>query len=155
MSRRTTLTITLALGLALAGGAGAARAADEDYTGQEISTIRSLDPTQHIVVLSDGTELLVTDPNLFAGLHEGELVKIDFTHEGGRTFVNSIVPAGSPADPPSASPGVREPSPYDEMHVGEGQVTGAHTLKGPAGPSVIFDGDDSGGGERLDSPEAP
>jgi len=127
MSTRTTLTITLALGLALVGGAGAARAADGDYTGQEIGTIRSLDADQHTVVLSNGTQLLVTDPSVFARLHEGDLVKIDFTHEGGRTFVNSIEPANAPA----ASPGAPESD----------DLTGA-----------TFD---SGGADRLEVPEAP
>ena len=126
--RRTTLTITLALGLALvAGGAGTARAADDDYTGQEIGTISSLDPEQHIMVLSNGTQLLVTDPDVFARLHEGELVKIDFTHEGGRTFVNSIVPA----DAPAASPG---------------------DLENPDLTGTTFE---NGAGDRLEVPEAP
>ena len=137
MRRRTTLTITLALGLALVGGAGAARAADDDHTGQEIGTILSLDPEQHIVVLSTGTQLLVTDPDVFARLHEGELVMIDFTHEGGRTFVNSIEPANAPA----ASPTLQEPSPDDPTQV-----------ESPVPPSVIFEGS---GGDRLEVPEAP
>src|SRR5256885_16934060 len=97
MRRRTTLTITLALGLALVGGAGAARAADDDYTGQGIGTILSLDPEQHIVVLSTGTQLLVTDPDGFARLHEGAPVMIDFAHECGRTVGNSTEPAKAPA----------------------------------------------------------
>ncbi len=117
MSTRTTLTITIALGLALLGGAGAARAAEDGTAGEAISTIRSIDPEQHRLVLTDGLELLATDTSVLDTLHEGEIVRVAFTQEGGRLVIDRIEQID------------REPSPYDQMHVGEGETTGARAIK--------------------------
>ncbi len=117
MNRRTMLTITIALGLVLMGSAGTARAADDGTAGEAISTIRSIDPEQHLVVLTDGLQLLATDASMLAELHAGEIVKVAFTQEGGRLFIDRIEALDS------------EPSLYDQMHVGEGQTTGAHPIK--------------------------
>jgi hypothetical protein len=122
MKRRTTLTITMALGLALAGGVGTARAASAT-TGQAVSTIRAVDPEQGMVVLNDGTHLVVSDPAVLAALHEGEIVRVQYTQDAGRYVVNRVEQVD------------REPSPYDQMHVGEGETTGARTA-----PSIVTDG---------------
>jgi len=142
MNRRTTLTITIALGLALAGGVGTARASGGDSSGEEIGTIQSLDPVAHLVVLTDGTEFLVTDPAVLSNLHEGDLVKVDFTQEGGRYFVDRIEPADG-GNAPAASPAMRGPRPDVPMRLGEDQPISAQ-------PSA----DDHGEG-RLEGPEAP
>jgi hypothetical protein len=122
MKRRTTLTITMALGLALAGGVGTARAATAT-SGQDISTIRAIDPDERVVVLSDGMHLLVSDPAMLEALHEGEIVRVQYTQDSGRYVIHRIEPVD------------REPSPYDQMKVGEGESTGARTQ-----PSVVTDG---------------
>ena len=116
MSRRTTLTITIALGLALAGGAGAARAADEATTGEAISTVQEIDAAQHVLVLTGGLHLVATDPTVLATLYKGEPVRVSYTEEGGRLFIDRVEE-------------VAQPSFYDQMHVGEGQTTGAHPIK--------------------------
>jgi len=151
MSRRTTLTITMALGLALVAGVGTVRAADT--RGEAISTIRYLDFDQHLIVLNDGTELLATDPAVLDNVHAGEMVKVRFTQEGGRYVIDSIEPARA-AEAPAASPAIREPSPYDQMHVGEGETTGALPIKNPAGPGGIEYGPAPHDGQ-LKGPEAP
>ena len=151
MSRRTTLTVTLALGLALVGGVGAARAAD-GTRGEAMTTIRSIDPDQHLVVLDDGTQLLATDPAVFDRVHEGDVVKVRFSEEGGRYVIDSIEPA--PTAAPAASPALRAPSPYDQMHTGEGLTSGPQPSKNPAGAGGV----EFGGGPHdglQDEPEAP
>ena len=117
MNRRTMLTITIALGVALMGSAGRARAAADGTAGEAISTIRSIDPEEHLVILTDGLKLVATDASVLDALHEGEIVKVAFTQEGGRLFIDRIEAIDS------------EPSLYDQMHVGEGQTTGAHPIK--------------------------
>jgi len=121
MSTRTTLTITMALGLALVGSAATARAADDGTKGEDISTIRTINPEQHLVVLSDGLQLLATDSSVLATLHEGEMVKVVFTQEGGRLVIDRVDEVD------------REPSPYDQMKVGEGNSTGARPIKPGSG----------------------
>ena len=59
MSRHRTSTLTFALGLALVGGVPTARAAD-NTTVEAITTVRTLDPDQHLIVLSNGTRLLAS-----------------------------------------------------------------------------------------------
>jgi hypothetical protein len=117
MSRRTTLTITVALGLALAGGAGTIRPATAATSGEAISTIRAIDPDQNLVVLSDGLHLVVADPATLDALHEGEVIQVQYTEQAGQYVIDRIAQVD------------REPSPYDQMKVGEGQSTGARPIK--------------------------
>ena len=88
MTRRTTLTIAMALGLAL-GGVGTARAASAT-SGEAISTIREIDPGERVVVLADGMHLLATDPAVLAALHEGEIVRVQYTQDAGHYFIDRI-----------------------------------------------------------------
>ncbi|HEU5194954.1 MAG TPA: DUF1344 domain-containing protein [Methylomirabilota bacterium] len=142
MSRRTTLTFTLAFGLALLGG-GAATAAADSY-GEAISTIREIDPDQHVVVLSDGLHLVASDPAALSDFHEGEVVRVRYTEQGGQYVMDRIEQVD------------QAPSLYDRMHVGEGQSTGARPMmRGGStfstSPSDRHDGDYGGAPE----PEAP
>jgi len=148
MSRRTTLTITMALAVALVGGAGAARAADEATTGEAISTVQEIDAEQHLLVLTGGLHLLATDPSVLAQLYKGETVKVAFTEEGGRLFIDRVE-------------AMDQPSLYDQMHVGEGETTGARPIQHPAGPgSETFSASprtagDPGAYDGAPEPEAP
>jgi len=121
MNTRTTLTITMALGLALGGNAGSARAAAGATRGEDISTVQAINPEQHLVVLADGLQLVATDPSVLAALHEGEIVKVAFKEEGGRLVIDRVEQVD------------REPSPYDQMKVGEGNSTGARPIKPGSG----------------------
>src|SRR5437762_3594505 len=112
MNTRTTLTITMALGLALGGNAASARAAAGATRGEDISTVQAINLEQHLVVLADGLQLVATDSSVLAALHEGEIVKVAFTQEGGRLVIDRVQQVD------------REPSPYDQMKVGEGETTG-------------------------------
>ena len=147
MSKRTTLTITIALALTVVG-VGTAQAAGGATSGETISTIRAIDPDQNLVVLTDGSHLVVTDPGFLADLHEGEIVKVQYTQEGDRYRIDSIEAVD------------REPSPYDQMHVGEGESTGALPIKRPAGkgdqPLSASPSEDGDGPYRdTRAPEAP
>jgi len=143
MNTRTTLTITMALGLALGGNAGSARAAAGATRGEDISTVQAINPEQHLVVLADGLQLVATDPSVLAALHEGEIVKVAYTQEGSRLVIDRVEQVD------------REPSPYDQMHPGAGNETGAHTMKPggntfqPSRPGAVGEGvyDDSRGAE--------
>lgn len=126
MSRRTTFMVTIELGLALAGGAGAARAANTSTTIEAISTVQAVDAEQHVLVLADGLHLMATDPALLGALHEGDIVRVVFTQEDNTLFLDRVETLD------------REPSPYDQMHVGEGETTGARS---PIGRRVVVPGD--------------
>jgi hypothetical protein len=104
MSRQATVTLTLAFGLALVAGAARADGPGAGYGGEEIGTIRFLDRSQSLVVLTDGNQFYATDPRMLKDLAEGERVKVDFTHDNDRSIINFIVPAnlGSEA---GANPG--------------------------------------------------
>ena len=95
MSRLATVTLPLALGLVLGAGVGLARADGPGaaYAGEEIGTIRFLDRAQNLVVLNDGDQFYATDARMLNNLTEGELVKVDFTHENERSIINFIEPA--------------------------------------------------------------
>jgi len=133
MSRRTTVTITIALGLTLLGGPAAALAAGEPTSTEAISTVREVDPERHLLVLSSGLNLVATDPAVLEALHAGDIVRVVFTDEGGRLFIDSIEALD------------REPSPYDQMHVGEGESTGAHSPIGHRTPGEGFSASPSPG----------
>ena len=95
MSRLATVTLPLALGLVLGAGVGLARADGPGaaYAGEEIGTIRFLDRAQNLVVLTDGDQFYATDARMLNNLTEGELVKVDFTHDNERSIINFIEPA--------------------------------------------------------------
>lgn len=139
MSSRTTLTITMVFGLTLIGGATAAHAAGP-AKGQAISRIRAIDPGQQMVVLNDGLHVTVTDPAVLAAVHEGEIVQVAYTQEGDRLVANKIQEVE------------REPSPYDQMKVGEGESTGPKVVITP--PGVASD-TYSSGTTRESGEEAP
>lgn len=95
MSRLATVTLPLALGLVLGAGVGLARADGPGaaYAGEEIGTIRFIDRAQNLVVLTDGDQFYATDARMLNNLTEGELVKVDFTHDNERSIINFIEPA--------------------------------------------------------------
>ena len=139
MSRRTTLTITMVLGLTLIGGATAAHAADA-AKGVATSRVRAVDPARQMVVLNDGLSLTTTDPAVLAAVREGEIVQVAYTQEGDRLIISKIQEVE------------REPSPYDQMKVGEGESTGAKAVITP--PGVVSD-TYSAGTPRESGEEAP
>jgi hypothetical protein len=109
MGRYRTLLLTTTLGLALV--AGVARAQDGgSYAGEEIGTIRFIDRALNLVVLTDGNEFRATDPRMLGNLKEGDLVKVDFTHDNDRSIINSIEPAD--ADSSSGASPTTEPGPH-------------------------------------------
>src|SRR4029453_6027083 len=111
MDRYRTGVFAVVLGLALVGGATSVYARSNEYAGEEIGTIRHLNRTQNLVVLSSGTEFHTTDQRMLDGLREGEVVKVDFSFNGDRAILNSIEPANL-GDSPGASP-TTEPGPHE------------------------------------------
>ncbi len=111
MDRYRTGVFAVVLGLALVGGAASVYARANEYAGEEIGTIRYLNRTQNLVVLSSGTEFHTTDQRMLDGLREGEVVKVDFSFNGDRAILNSIEPAKL-GDSPGASPST-DPGPHD------------------------------------------
>jgi hypothetical protein len=103
MDRYRTGAFTVVLGLALVGGATSVYARSNEYAGQEIGTIRYINRMQNIVTLTNGEEFRVSDERLLTPLREGELVKLDFTFNGDKAFINTIEPATAD-DSPGASP---------------------------------------------------
>jgi hypothetical protein len=103
MDRYRTGAFTVVLGLALVGGATSVYARANEYAGQEIGTIRYINRMQNIVTLTNGEEFRVSDERLLTPLREGELVKLDFTFNGDKAFINTIEPATAD-DSPGASP---------------------------------------------------
>jgi hypothetical protein len=95
MSRLATVTLPLALGLVFGAGVGFARADGPGaaYAGEEIGAIRFIDRAQNLVVLNDGDQFYATDARMLNNLTEGELVKVDFTHDNERSIINFIEPA--------------------------------------------------------------
>jgi hypothetical protein len=110
MERHRAVTLTLALGLALVAGPALAGPGTQ-YAGEEIGKIRYINRTQNLVVLNDGMEFHATDSKMLDGLREGELVKVDFSYNGERAFLNSIE-AASPDDTTGASPAT-DPGPHE------------------------------------------
>ncbi len=98
MSRLATVTLSVALGLVLGAGVGVARADGPGaaYAGEEIGTIRFLDRAQNLVVLTGGDEFYATDARMLSNLTEGELVKVDFTHDYDRSIINFIAASSRP-----------------------------------------------------------
>lgn len=103
MKTPTALTLTLALGATLVAGAAFADGPDAGYGREEISTIRFIDRPLSLVILSDGVELRAPDPAMLNNVKEGDLVKVDYTNNGERGYINSIAPA-SAEDVAGASP---------------------------------------------------
>ena len=93
MSRHGTLMLTTVLGLALVAGVARAEDGGSAYGGEEIGTIRYINRTQNLIILTDGNEFRATDARMLSNLHEGELVRVDFTHDGDRSIINFIEPA--------------------------------------------------------------
>ena len=93
MGRQVAAALTVALGLALVAAPARADGPGSAYDGKEIGTIRYVDRAQNLVILSDGNEFHATDPRMLSNLQEGELVKVDFTHDNDRSIINSIAPA--------------------------------------------------------------
>ena len=89
---RITRRAALAVVTLLVAAAVPARAATPDttYRGQAIGTIRSIDRAASVVTMADGLRLLATDPELLEALREGELVKVDFAHDGADSVIRSI-----------------------------------------------------------------
>ena len=140
MSSRTTLTMTMVLGLTLIGGATAAYAADT-VKGVDTSRVRAVDRARQMVVLNDGLRLTATDPAVLAAVREGEIVQVAYTQEGDRLVINKIQQVE------------REPSPYDQMKVGEGESTGPKAVITP--PDVASDGYSAATLPRESGEEAP
>jgi hypothetical protein len=111
MGRYETLMLTTALGLALVAGVARAQDVGSDYAGQEIGTIRFIDRALNLIILTDGNEFRATDSRMLANLTEGELVKVDFTHENDRSIINSIEPAD--ADSSLGASPTTEPGPHE------------------------------------------
>jgi hypothetical protein len=103
MDRYRTGAFTVVLGLALVGGAASVYARSNESGGQEIGTIRYINRMQNIVILTNGEEFRTSDGRMLTPLHEGELVKVDFSFSGDRAVINTIEPA-SADDSPGASP---------------------------------------------------
>jgi hypothetical protein len=110
MGRYRTLLLTTTLGLALVAGVARAQDAGSAYAGQEIGTIRFIDRALNLIILTDGNEFRATDPRMLVNLQEGELVKVDFTHDNDRSIINSIEPAD--ADSSSGASPTTEPGPH-------------------------------------------
>ena len=111
MDRYRTGVFAVVLGLALVGGAGSVSARANEYAGEEIGTIRYINRTQNLVVMSSGTELHATDQRMLDGLREGELVRADYSFNGEKAILNFIEPR-SPDDSPGASPST-DPGPHE------------------------------------------
>jgi hypothetical protein len=104
MDTRSTLTLGLALGLTLVAGAARADGPSAGYGAEEIGTVRYINRTQGLVVLTNGAEFRAPNPRMLSGIAEGELVKVDFMNNGERSILNFIEPAGS-EDVAGALPG--------------------------------------------------
>jgi hypothetical protein len=104
METRSTLTLSLALGLTLVAGAARADGPSAGYGAEEIGTVRYINRTQGLVVLTDGAEFRAPDPRMLSDIAEGELVKVDFTNDGERSILN-FIEAASPEDVSGALPG--------------------------------------------------
>jgi len=103
MNTPTALALTLALGMTLVGGAAFADGDEGGHSGEDISTISFIDRPLSLIILSDGMELRAPDPAMLNNLQEGELVKVDYTNNGERGYINAIAPA-SAEDIAGASP---------------------------------------------------
>ena len=102
MKKHRAVALTLTLGVALVAGPALAGPGTQ-YAGQEIGKIRYIDRAQNLVQLDDGMQLYATDQKMLDGLREGELVKVDFSFNGERAYLNSIAP---PTADDNASTGV-------------------------------------------------
>jgi len=111
MDRQRMLTLGMALGLTLVAGAAWADGPSAGHGGEDIGTIRLLDRALSLVVLSDGAEFRAPDPAMLSNLKEGDLVRVDFMNDGGRSIINFIVPADADSIA-GASPG-SEPGPHE------------------------------------------
>jgi hypothetical protein len=111
MRGHSTLMLATTLGLALVAGVARADGPGSAYGGEEIGTTRYINRAQNLVVLTDGNEFRATDQRMLRDLHEGELVKVDFTHDGDRSVINFIEPADANSSD-GAIPG-SEPGPHE------------------------------------------
>jgi hypothetical protein len=105
------VALTIALGLALGAGTARADGPGAAYGGEEIGTIRYLNRAQSVVILTDGNEFHAPDPAMLNDLQEGEVVRVDFTHDYERGIINSIEPANVDMEA-GASPST-EPGPHE------------------------------------------
>jgi len=111
MRSHSTLMLATTLGLALVAGVARADGPGAAYAGEEIGTIRYINRVQNLIVLTDGNEFRATDPRMLSDLHEGQLVKVDFTNDGDRSIINFIEPADADSSD-GAIPGT-EPGPHE------------------------------------------
>jgi len=111
MRSHSTLMLATTLGLALVAGVARADGPGSAYGGEEIGTIRYINHAQNLIILTDGNEFRATDPRMLGDLHEGQLVKVDFTHDGDRSIINFIGPADADSSD-GAIPGT-EPGPHE------------------------------------------
>ena len=102
MEKYRAVALTLMLGLALVAGPALAGPGTQ-YAGVEIGEIRYIDRTQNLVELSDGMQFYATNQRMLDGLREGDTVKVDFSFNGDRAYLNSIAP---PTADDNASSGV-------------------------------------------------
>jgi len=103
MEKHRAVALTLALGLALVAGPALAGPSTQ-YAGEKIGTIRYINRAQNLVELNDGMQFYTTDRRMLDGLKEGEVVKVDFSYNGDRAYLNSIAPPTAD-DNPGASIG--------------------------------------------------
>jgi len=85
--------------VALVAGVADADTPDANHRGQAIGMIRSIDRAENVITLGDGLRLRATDAQILDELREGELVKVDFTHEGGGWVIRTIEAADADAEP--------------------------------------------------------
>ena len=91
MEKNRAVTLTLMLGMALVAGPALAGPGTQ-YAGEEIGKIRYIDRAQNLVELDDGMQLYATNQRMLDGLREGDTVKVDFSFNGDRAYLNSIAP---------------------------------------------------------------
>lgn len=104
MSRVTRGAALAAVTLVLAAAAPTQAATpDTTYRGQAIGTIRSIDRTASVVTMADGLRLHAIDPEMLQPLREGDLVKVDFAHDGADSVIRSIEAADADVDTPDTN----------------------------------------------------
>ena len=85
--------------VAIVAGVAGAGALEPDYRGHAIGTIRSIDRADNVITMGGGLRLRATDGQMLEDLQEGDLVKVDFAHEGGGWVIRTIEGARADAEP--------------------------------------------------------
>ena len=94
--------VVVAAMVAIVGGVAGAGAPEPDYRAHAIGTIRSIDRVNNTITLGDGLRLRATDSQMLEELEEGDLVKVDFAHEGGGWVIRTIEGAAGDVEPSDA-----------------------------------------------------